>query len=301
MYLLDELWSDTRSGHKIVKTVFVECGSEYLSDGPLHLRCTGETEFVTQFAAASRQGPGPEIAGIVAFADLTSGDLLPETLDRHSEIAGDLFCGIRHCAAHAIHPEVLSIPGRAPDGLMADGSFRAGAAVLGQRDLPFDSWHYHYQNREFLELARAVPETLFVLDHFGTPLGVGPYAEAREEMFLQWRQDVADIAECDNVVAKVGGLSMPDNGFGWDRAALPARSDEIVDAHRDYYLHTIDSFGADRCMLESNFPVDRRSVSYHVLYNALKKIVADFSDSEKDAMFRGNAERGLRPQLIAAP
>jgi len=291
VYLLDHLWADTGSGHKIVKTVFVQCGEEYFVDGPEHLRCTGETAFVTAIAADSRRGPGPEIAGIVAFADLTGKERLPETLDRHAEIAGNLFKGIRHHAAHAEHPECLSIAGKAPRGLMAEDAFREGAALLGRRGLPFDSWHYHYQNREFLELAKAVPETLFVLDHFGTPLGVGPYATERKQIFDHWKRDIADIAKCDNVVAKLGGLAMPDNGFGWDKAARPARSDEIVDAHRDYYLHTIECFGTDRCMLESNFPVDRRSVSYAVLYNALKKIVADFSESEKDAMFSGNAER----------
>lgn len=290
-YLLNQLWADTGSGHRIIKTIFVECGVEYHGDGPTHLRCTGETAFVTAIAAESRRGPGPEIAGIVAFADLTSGKQFSETLDRHAEIAGDLFSGIRHRAAHAEHPECLSIAGRAPKGLMADSAFREGAALLGRRGLPFDSWHYHYQNREFLELTHAVPDTLFVLNHFGTPLGVGPYAVKREEIFDNWKRDIADIAKCDNVVAKLGGLAMPDNGFGWDKAARPARSDDIVEAHRDYYLHTIDCFGTERCMLESNFPVDRRSVSYAVLYNALKKMVADFSEIEKDAMFSRNAER----------
>jgi predicted TIM-barrel fold metal-dependent hydrolase len=289
IYLLDQLWADTGSGHRVMKTVFVECRSEYCSDGPEHLRCTGETEFVTAVAAESRKGPGPEIAGIVAFANLKSGALLPETLDRHAEIAGELFCGIRHCAAHAKQPHSLSLPGRAPAGLMADRAFRDGVAVLGNRGLPFDSWHYHYQNREFLDLARAVPDTVLVLDHFGTPLGVGSFAKERDEMFRQWKQDIADIAKCDNVVAKLSGLSMPDNGFGWDTALLPARSDDLVDAHRPYYMHTIDCFGPNRCMMASNFPVDKRSVSYAVLYNALKKMIADFSDSEKDAMFSGNA------------
>ena len=84
---------------------------------------------------------------------------------------------------------------------------------------------------------------------------------------------------------------MPDNGFGWDKAARPPRSDEIVQAQRDYYLHTIDCFGPERCLFESNFPVDKQSVSYGVLYNALKKMVADYTESEKDAMFGGNARR----------
>ncbi len=291
VYLLDDLWADTGSGHNVVKTVYVEAGSEYLQDGPKHLQCLGETEFVLEIAAESRKGPGAEIAGIVAFADLSSGALLDETLDRHAELAGKMFCGIRHCAAHAKHPECLTIPGRAPEGLMADSAFRAGAAVLGRRGLTFDSWHYHYQNREFMELAQAVPDTICILNHFGTPLGVGPYADERDEIFEQWKTDIADIAKCDNTIAKIGGLAMPDNGFGWHATALPARSDEIAAAHRAFYLHTIDCFGVDRCMMESNFPVDKRSVSYHVLYNALKKMVADFSDAEKDALFYGTAER----------
>ncbi|MEX2297994.1 MAG: amidohydrolase family protein, partial [Dongiaceae bacterium] len=174
---------------------------------------------------------------------------------------------------------------------MLDARFQEGVRALGRRGLPFDSWHYHYQNREFLELARAAPGTTLVLDHFGTPLGVGPYAQNRDKMFEQWKRDIADIARCDNVVAKLGGLAMPDNGFGWDRAAIPARSDDIVAAHRLFYLHAIECFGVDRCMMESNFPVDRQSVSYHVLFNALKKMVADFSDDEKDRLFSGTAAR----------
>ena len=89
---------------------------------------------------------------------------------------------------------------------------------------------------------------------------------------------------------KIGGMAMPDNGFGWNNRDKPATSDEFVEAQRPYYLHAIDCFGPERCMMESNFPVDRMSLSYHVLYNGLKKIVADFSDDEKDQMFYRTAE-----------
>jgi predicted TIM-barrel fold metal-dependent hydrolase len=130
-----------------------------------------------------------------------------------------------------------------------------------------------------------------ILDHFGTPLGVGPYEGQREEIFEQWKKDIAEIARCENVVAKIGGLAMPDNGFGWHNRDTPATSDEFVSAQKRYYLHTIECFGPDRCMMESNFPVDKYSISYPVLYNGLKKIVADFSEDEKDAMFYGTAAR----------
>jgi predicted TIM-barrel fold metal-dependent hydrolase len=133
-----------------------------------------------------------------------------------------------------------------------------------------------------------------VLDHFGTPLGVGRYAGRRDEIFDQWRRDIAEIARCPNVVAKLGGLAMPDNGFGWDRRDRPASSDELVAAQARYYLHTLDCFGPQRCMFESNFPVDRLSISYRVVWNAFKKIAASLSEAEKDAAFHGTATRVYR-------
>ncbi len=296
-YLLDDLWGDTeavgadKESHNVEKTVFVECRACYREDGPEHLRCIGETEFVAEVAAASAEGDGATIAGIVSHANLTLGEDVAEVLDAHEEAGNGLFRGIRHSGARDPNPEHLRIAGRAPEGLYARDDFRRGMEVLGERGLTFDTWHYHHQNRDFAALARAVPETTMVLDHFGTPLGVGPYADRREEIFEAWKQDIAEIAECPNVVAKIGGLAMPDNGFGWSERATPATSDELVAAQRRYYLHTIDCFGPKRCMFESNFPVDKLSIPYHALYNALKKIAAEFSDDEQDAMFYRTAER----------
>ncbi len=167
------------------------------------------------------------------------------------------------------------IAGGAPVGLFEDPAFRAGVARLGARGLTYDTWHYHYQNQEFLALAQAVPETVMVLDHFGTPIGVGRFAGHRDEVFAAWQDDIAAIARCENVVAKLGGMAMPDNGFGWHTAERPPTSDEFVAAQAPYYRHMIESFGAARCMFESNFPVDRMSLSYRVLWNGLKKIAAE--------------------------
>lgn len=289
-YGLEELHADTTSGHKIIKTVFIECGASYRADGPDHLKSLGETEFV---AGESARDPEHLIAGIVAHADLRRTDI-GEILDAHEGAGRGLLRGIRHALSRADHPDVLSIPGRAPAGLFADSDFIRGVGMLGARGLTYDTWHYHYQNREFLELARAVPGTTMVLDHFGTPLGVGPYATQREEIFARWREDIAELATCPNIVAKLGGLAMPDNGFGWNTADRPPTSDEFLDAQRRYFEHTIECFGPERCMFESNFPVDRFSLSYPVLWNAFKKLTASFSESEKDAMFRGTASRVYR-------
>ena len=293
-YLLEQLRADTGSGHNVVQTVFVECRATARADGPAALRPVGETEFVAEIARASDDGKGATIAAIVAHADLRLGEELEPVLDAHLEASGGLFQGIRHAGAHPEHPKVLMIPGRAPKGLYAETKFREGVRALGRRGLSYDTWHYHYQNREFADLARAVPETTMVLDHFGTPLGVGPYASRRAEIFEDWKADIADIASCPTVVAKLGGLAMPDNGFGWHLRDTPPTSDEFVAAQTKYYLHAIDCFGPDRCMFESNFPVDRLSIRYGVLFNGMKKMVRDFSDTEKDAMFSGTARRVYR-------
>ena len=199
--------------------------------------------------------------------------------------------GIRHSNARDADPASLTIPGGAPEGLSAEPVFRAGVVRLGERGLVFDSWHYHHQNQDFAELAAAVPGTTMVLDHFGTPIGVRRFAGKLDEVFETWCDEVAAVAANPNVVAKIGGLAMPDNGYGWHLRDRPATSEEIVEAHARWYHHTIECFGPDRCMFESNVPVDRFSVSYRVLWNALKSVAARYTAEERDQLFFGIAER----------
>ncbi len=295
-YDIDTLAADTGSGHNIVATVFIECHASYLPDGPRHMRPIGETQFVAEQAARlSEQHPGAApIAAIVAHADLALGDLLSEVLDAHEAAAEGLFRGIRDALSSPIEPEALTIPGRAAPGRFADETFRNGVRELGRRGLTYDTWHYHHQNHEMLELARAVPDTMMVLDHFGTPLGVGRFAGRRDEIFGEWAEGVAQLSTCDNIVAKLGGLAMPDNGFGWHADPTPPTSDQFVEAQARYYHHTIECFGPERCMFESNFPVDRFSLSYPVLWNGFKKIAARYSHDEQAAMFEGTARRVYR-------
>ncbi|MCJ7772592.1 MAG: amidohydrolase family protein [Desulfobacterales bacterium] len=295
-YMLPELWYDTGSGHNIKKTVFVECHSSYRNEGPEHLRPIGETEFVDEIAEQSLQGTEDQakIAGIVSHANLTLGDRVEEILDAHEAAGKGLFRGIRHAGAREEVSEALMIPGRGDKDLFSREDFRQGVKLLGSRELTYESWHYHHQLKSYTELAKSVPDTIVILDHFGTPLGVGPYEGKREEIFKQWKIDIAKLAQCENVFAKLGGLAMPDNGYGWHLDAVPPTSDEFVAAQKWYYLHTIECFGPDRCMFESNFPVDRLSLSYHVVWNGFKKMVADFSEDEKDMMFSGTATKVYR-------
>lgn len=296
-YFLDELRCDTDSGHNVTASVFVECMAMYRADGPELLRPTGETEFVNGVAAQSASGnygPMRACAGIVSFADLSLGQGAGAVLDAHLAAAPARFRGIRHATGWDASDKINNSHTTPPRGLMGEARFRKGAQELIKRGLSFDSWFYHPQIPELTALARALPDLCIILDHFGGPLGVGPYTDKRTEIFTQWKKDMAELAGCPNVNVKLGGINMPISGFGWHKNALPPTSQQLAEATKDYYLHTIDCFGPQRCMFESNFPVDKLSCSYGVLWNAFKRIAAGFSANEKAALFATTAARVYR-------
>ena len=295
-YLLDELLADTGSGHNVVSTVFVECSSMYRARGPEALKPVGETEFVNGVAAMSASGGFGEMracCGIVSYANLCLGSAVGEVLDAHMA-ASSRFRGIRHAAGWDASDEVRNSHTFPPQHLYLDAKFREGFAELGKRGLSFDAWLYHTQIAELTDLASAFPDTTIIFDHFGGPLGIGPYAGKQEEIYPEWQQSITRLAECPNVFPKLGGLVMPLNGFGFHKKDKPATSAEVVAATGHYYRHAIDCFGVERCMFESNFPVDKQSCSYHVLWNAFKKMVADASEDEKRALFHDSACRAYR-------
>lgn len=296
-YELDELLADTGQGHNIRATVFVECKAMYRAGGPENLKPVGETEYVNGIAAKSASGNFGEMracAGIVGFADLRLGGKVDEVLEAHIARAPERFRGIRHASAFDPSPDVRASHTLPPKGLLGLDTFREGFARLKKYGLSFDAWHYHHQIPELTSLARANPETTIIFDHFGGPIGIGPYEGKRAEIFAQWKKDVAELAGCPNVVAKIGGINMAVNGFGWHKRAKPPTSDELVAATRDWYLHSIDVFGPERCMFESNFPVDKLSCSYGVLWNAFKKIAQGMSATEKAWLFHDTAKRVYR-------
>jgi predicted TIM-barrel fold metal-dependent hydrolase len=296
-YALDNLWADTASGHNIIGTVFVECEADYRTTGPEPMRPVGETEYVADIAEASLRDSGtgkPPVLGIVSHADLCLGAAVTEVIDAHRSAGRGRLRGIRHRTAYYPDTPAAHRHKSPVQYLMMKEDFREGFAQLEPAGMSFDAWLMHPQIQELTDLARAFPDTTIIFNHFGSPLGIGRFEGKRAEIFKQWKLDLAELASCENVVAKLGGLAMKINGWGWDTRDRPATSDEIVAAHEAYYLHTIDCFGPERCMFESNFPVDKVSVSYGVLWNAFKKMASRFDESEKTAMFRSNAERIYR-------
>jgi predicted TIM-barrel fold metal-dependent hydrolase len=296
-YLLDEILADLGAGHNVVSTVFIECGAMFKTDGPEALRPVGETEFVNGVAAMSASGlygTTRVAAGIVGTADLRLGARVAEVLDAQIAAGGGRFRGIRRAAAWDADPAVPSHRTNPGPGLFHRDDFRAGFAHLAPRGLTFEAWCYHHQIPDVTALARAFPSTTLVLNHFGGPLGIGPYAGRGAEVFAQWCKDVAELATCPNVVAKLGGINMEMNGFGWHERPRPPGSEELAWATRHYYEFTLEKFGADRCMFESNFPVDKASCSYTVLWNSFKRLAAGYSAADKAKLFHDTAARVYR-------
>ena len=296
-YSLSDLLADLGGGHKIVGTVFVECMAMYRTRGPSELRPVGETEFVNAVSATAADGghgPAGICAGIVGFADLMLGDRVEPVLQAHIAAGGGRFRGIRHAAGWDASDEVRKSHTNPPPGMLASATFRAGFARLAPLGLSFDAWLYHPQLPELLDLARASPKTTIVLDHLGGPLGCGPYAGRGDEVFSTWRSSIRRLAECANVVVKLGGLGMRIGPFDFHRRAVPPTSRDLAAAWRPYVEACVTAFGADRCMFESNFPVDKITCSYTLLWNAFKRLAAGSSASAKMALFVGTAKRVYR-------
>ena len=294
-YFLDQLLEDT-ADLNVRQTVFIECGAMYNADTTEAMAPVGETEYVAGVSAQSASGIYGEMracAGIVGHADLLLGSAVGDVLDAHMEMS-TRFRGIRHHASWDPSPDVPNSRIVHEGHLYLNETYRAGFAELGKRNLSFEAWLYHPQIPELTDLARAFPETTIILNHLGGPLGVGPYAGRHDEIFPGWRDTITELATCDNVVAKVGGIQMVINGFGWHEQERAPSSDEMLEVNRRWYEHTIQSFGPDRCMFESNFPVDKASCSYTNMYNQFFKLVADYPQDEKDQMFHDTALRVYR-------
>ncbi len=293
-YLADEFRRDIAGGHHVVKTVFVECLQFYAENAEEKFRPVGETVFVNQATVSTPPDSRTQIAaGIVGFADLTLGNNVRPILEAHIE-ASPRFRGIRHATAWHADPKIHNAHTRPPERLLGNEVFRSGLMCLADLGLSYDAWLFHPQLPELVELAQTVPQLSIILNHMAGPLGIGPYVDKREEVFQQWRHKMAELSVCENVCIKLGGRTLTMSGFGWHKAERPPGSVELAAAMTPYFDTCIELFGPARCMFESNFPVDRASCSYTVLWNAFKRCCEEFSDSERAALFHDTAARVYR-------
>ena len=172
---------------------------------------------------------------------------------------------------------------------MLDGRFRAGARRVAKAGLSLDVWAYHTQLIEVADLAASLSDLVVVVDHAGGPLGVGRHAGSRAASFAEWRAAMLRLAALPNIRVKLGGLAMKVSGFRFHEAETPPSSETLAEAWRPFVATCIDLFGAQRCMFESNFPVDKGMAGYGCVWNAFKLLASAYSDREKAALFAETA------------
>jgi predicted TIM-barrel fold metal-dependent hydrolase len=297
-YLLPDLAADIHdSGHDVRSTVFIEVRAFYRADGPQEMRPVGEVAHVNglanlanEEAASGKHGPVKIAAAIVGHADLKLGDRVAPVLEA-MQAASPRFRGIRHATGWDASPELAQ---RDVQGVMATSQYRAGARVLAQMGLTLDNSLYHTQLDDLAALARAVPELTIVLNHIGGLVRVGPYANRDNEVLADWRRGIAAVAACPNIVLKLGGVGQKRFGYDWLARAKPIGSEELAQALAPLMHYCIEKFGPSRCMFESNFPVDKVSYAYTVVWNAFKRLSKDYSAGERAALFHDTAARVYR-------
>ncbi len=320
-YLHEDVRADISAGHRIVATVFAECSAMYRTSGPDALRSLGETEYVnrvaedsanahaqalaqtlaqtlTQTLTSGNPAPCRIAAGIVGNVNLLLGDEAGPVLDAHLQAAPGRFKGIRNSSVYHPDPTARGSLANPSPGLLRDAQFRRGFAHLAPRGLSFDAWMYHTQLGDVIDLAETYPGTTIILNHVGGPIGIGPYAGQREAVFREWQASMKKLARCENVIVKLGGMGMRVFGFDFADKATPPDSAALAQAWAPYVNACIEALGPERCMFQSNFPVDKGTCSYVVIWNAFKRIAADCSASEKQALFLGTAARVYRISLV---
>ncbi len=298
-YLLDDYLEDAYAGHRIVASVYLEIHAFARPDGPEVLRPLGEVEFangIGAMAASGRYGPCRVAAGIVGYADLRLGDAVGGLLDRCLEAAPERFRGIRQVTmVHHTEAPYQFITNRPPKDVMTSPGFRPAFEHLIKRNLSFDAAVFHHQIPEIIALADAFPQATIILNHCGSAILMDETDEAgRQRVFAHWRTQMRELARRPNVYCKVGGMGLIPWHFGLEQRPDPIGYQELARLWDPWVSESIAAFGAERCMMESNYPPDGRSAGFVPLWNALKHIVRGASASEKAALFHGTAAKVYR-------
>ncbi|CAM2186338.1 L-fuconolactonase [Paraburkholderia sacchari] len=293
-YLLDEYLQDAQTGHNITASVFMQALTRYRPSGPDALRPVGEIEYVAGVTAPLQSGKPQVAKGMVGYADLRRGAAVRDVLEAELQAGDARFRGVRHLVTWDADQTLVNPLSAAPRGLLLDPDYRAGVAQLALLGLSYDAWLFFPQLPELFDLAKAYPDTPFIINHCGGVVRIASYANQRAEVFDAWSRSMRALAHLPNVYVKVGGLGMRINGFEFEKGERPPSSDELAQAWKPWMHTCIEAFGAERCMFESNFPVDKGSYPFSNGWNAFKKLTAHASAGEREALFRGTARKVYR-------
>jgi predicted TIM-barrel fold metal-dependent hydrolase len=270
----------------------------------------GETEFlngIAEMVGSGRSGSSQVCAGIVGAADLMLGDRIQAVLDAHIDAGRGRFRGVRaRCAWHADY-----FPKRwqrnffkTSPNMLSDARVRSAANCLATNKLSLDVHIYHTQLPELIDFARAVPNVAIILNHYGVPMGVGPFVGKQSQVFSFLRTQLRELVKSPNVFIKMGGIK-------WANLAISEcdpgvhkttpGSESLAKAWSPYIETCVDIFGPTRCMCESNFPPEKMLHSYVVLWNAFKRVTAGYSGSDRAWLFKNTACTAYRlPQFIGS-
>jgi len=293
-YLLNEYLEDARSGHNITASVFMQGLTRYRSSGPERLRPVGEVEYVAQ-VTAPMQKEKPQVAkGIVGYADLRRGAAVREVLGAEIEAGDGRLRGVRHLVTWDADATLVNPLSAVPRGLLLDPTYRAGVAQLKSLGLSYDAWLFFPQLPELFDLAKANPDTPFIINHCGGVVRIGSYTDHRKEVLDSWSRSMRELAQLPNVYVKLGGLGMRINGFDFEKGEKPPSSIELAETWKPWMHTCIEAFGGNRCMFESNFPVDKGSYPFSNGWNAFKRLTADASTHDRQALFQGTVTNVYR-------
>ena len=297
-YYIEELLEDINSsGHNIEATVYIMSSSNtkiYAKDGLEEFKPLTEIEFATSEGKRADLIPDNKVkvnASIVGSVDLTFGSKLEPVLEKAINISEGRLKGIRMLLASHSDPRISSGAVKSDLGLMLHPNFIDGAKCIQNADLSLDFWIYHTQLNEMEKIARALPDLTIILNHVGGPIHLGEYEGKQAVTHREWRSAMIRLSRIPNINVKLGGLGMAVNGAKFHNGKIPPNSVQLSDVWKPWIYETIDMFGFDRCMFESNFPVDKGSCSYGTLWNAFKILATDMSDDEKNKLFSKNAAR----------
>jgi len=296
-YLFPEFLADLNQGHRVISTVYAECHSMYRTEGEEQLKSVGESEFVAGVSAMSASGNYGETAVcqvMFAHTDMTLGNKVNYVLDAHDRASGGRLRGVRISCGWDKSPKIRNVaPG---PGMLSDGRVVEASRILERRKLSLDVWLYHPQIVELAGLAAACPELTLILNHVGSPILGGPYRNQSEQVMQEWSEAIKKLAQHENVFVKLGALPIRLNKTlkeGYNPEHAPG-SAEVAATWRPWIEGCIDAFGPSRCMFESNFPVQKNWCSYLVVWNAYKRIAAEFSPDTKAKLFAETARRAYR-------
>lgn len=264
---------------------FVHVEASWQARDPL--RHADETSWLEQLC-------GRDLRAIVGHADLAH-PRLDAILEAH-RAASPRFTGVRDKLAFSPDARVMSWC--ASGDRMRDPGWRHGFARLGERGLTFDAWTYAPQLEELERVVRDIPSTRVVLDHLGTPVGLGgPYgphghdARERARIASRWHEDLARLAQHPQVHAKISGLLMPIVGWGFHARREPPSAGELAERLGPHVEHALRVFGVERCMFASNFPMDKVSAPWTTVVGAMGQLTSGLEPAARRAFFHDNAAR----------